>query len=246
MSEQVIESVGLSRIYTSKGAGSTTVLRDVSMSIYSGTMVAVVGPSGAGKSTLLYCLSGLEKPTSGSALLAGKDVAKLNPSAVSRHHRGRVGFIFQTLNLVPSLSAQDNATLPARLSRRSINKEAAFACLQALGVDHRSGQTTEKLSLGEQQRVAVARILYNAPEVVFADEPTGALDTNSGQLVLQHLRAAANRGQTVVMVTHDLEAASTADVVYVMRDGMIDSRLDRPTVDQVFEAMRPATEQGRL
>ncbi|MGO2422258.1 MAG: ABC transporter ATP-binding protein [Brevibacterium aurantiacum] len=239
MTEQLIQGTGISKQYTAKGSEPVEVLHDVNISVEAGTMVAIVGPSGAGKSTLLYCLSGLEKPSRGVTILAGSDVARLGPSAVSRLHRGRVGFIFQTLNLVPSLSANDNVTLPARFSRQRLDKVRALACLETLGVAKRSSQTTEKLSLGEQQRVAVARILYNQPQIIFADEPTGALDTHSGKLVLEHLRAAANAGQTVVMVTHDLEAASIADTVYVMRDGRIDSRLDHPSAEQVFEAMRP-------
>jgi putative ABC transport system ATP-binding protein len=245
MQDYVIESSRLTKEYSSKSGRPIVVLKDVDMQIESGTMVAIVGPSGAGKSTLLYCLAGLEKATSGSVSLAGRLLTKQSPSAVSRLHRGLVGFIFQTLNLVPSLTALDNVTLPARFARQKIDKKTAYSCLQALGVEERSQQPTAKLSLGEQQRVAVARILYNNPKIVFADEPTGALDTTSGRVVLHHLRLATDRGQTIVMVTHDLEAASVADVVYVMRDGVIAARLNKPTVEQVFDAMRPRQELGQ-
>lgn len=218
------------------------VLKGLSLEVAAGEMVSIVGPSGSGKSTLLYCLSGLEIPTSGSVGMAGKDLTSLSRSAVAALRREYVGFVFQSYNLIPSLNARENVALPARLSRRPIGREGADHALAAVGLSDRGSHKPSELSGGQQQRVAIARVLAARPAIVFADEPTGALDTASGAEVLRLLREVATDGRSVVLVTHDLEAAALADRVLVLRDGLIHSELLSPTPEVVLEAMARARE----
>lgn len=241
METSAISALNVTKAYAvDRSQDPTVVLDDVSVEVEQGTMVAIVGQSGAGKSTLLYCLSGLEAPDSGRVSLLGEDLAGLTPSAVARIHRGRVGFVFQTLNLVPSLTARENVLLPARLARTAVDPHYADEVLVSMGLRHRITQVTSRLSLGEQQRVALARILYGRPPLVFADEPTGSLDSVSGARALATLRSLTDVGQTVVMVTHDLDAAALADTVLVMRDGRIAARLASPTSDQLWSVLHSA------
>lgn len=205
-------------------------------------MVSIVGPSGSGKSTLLYCLSGLETPTSGSVQIAGTDLAGLGRGALAALRREFVGFVFQSYNLIPSLNARENVVLPARLSRRPISRADADRALAEVGLGDRGSHKPSELSGGQQQRVAIARVLASRPSIVFADEPTGALDTATGAEVLRLLRQVTADGRSVVLVTHDLEAAALADRVLVLRDGAIHSELTSPTVGEVLEAMARARE----
>ena len=219
------------------GAADTPVLRGVSLSVHHGELVAVVGPSGSGKSTLLYCLSGLEPTTSGSVSIAGTTLGSLSRSRLARLRRDHVGFVFQSYNLIASLTARENVALPARLARRGVSSAEVDAALARVGLSERAGYRPAALSGGQQQRVAIARVLAARPDVVFADEPTGALDTAAGAEVLSLLRLAAQEGSAVVMVTHDLAAAARADRVLVLRDGSLAAELIRPDVDQVFAAV---------
>ena len=216
------------------------VLRGICLAIMPGEMVSIVGPSGSGKSTLLYCLSGLESPTSGTVTLVGQDLSALRRSELASLRRAHVGFVFQQFNLVPSLSARENVALPVRLARRPLDAAAVSAALDSVGLADHGRKRPGELSGGQQQRVAVARVLAQRPDIVFADEPTGSLDTVSGAEVLSLLRSAAKAGSTVVLVTHDLEAAALADRVLVMRDGTIHAELSSPTPDAVLNAVRSA------
>ncbi|MBP2414805.1 putative ABC transport system ATP-binding protein [Arthrobacter stackebrandtii] len=219
---------------------SVPVLCGISLAVMPGEMVSIVGPSGSGKSTLLYCLSGLESPTSGMVTLMGQDLASLRRPRVAALRRDHVGFVFQQFNLVPSLSARENVALPARLARRPLDAAAVTAALASVGLSEHGRKRPGELSGGQQQRVAIARVLAHRPDVVFADEPTGSLDTSNGAEVLALLRSAAAAGSTVVLVTHDLEAAALADRVLVLRDGSIHTELHSPTPDAVLGAVRSA------
>jgi len=227
-----------------KGAPATTVLRGVSLQVTPGEMVAIVGPSGSGKSTLLYCLAGLEPVSSGQVSLFGRDLATPGRNEQARLRRDRVGFVFQAYNLIPSLTAEENVGLPGRLARRRGASSSARAALEAVGLSSRGRFLPGKLSGGQQQRVAIARVLASGAAVVFADEPTGALDTRTGEHVLGLLRDAASGERSVVMVTHDLEAASRADRVLVLRDGVIHAELAAPSSAAVLDAVRAAGEEA--
>lgn len=226
-----------------RGAAQTTVLRGVSLRVAPGEMVAIVGPSGSGKSTLLYCLAGLEPVSTGRVKLFGRDIATLGRNALAKLRRDQIGFVFQAYNLIPSLSAEENAGLPGRLARRKGAASAARSALEAVGLSSRGRFLPGKLSGGQQQRVAIARVLASGAMLVFADEPTGALDTRTGEQVLSLLRDAATGERSVVIVTHDLEAASRADRVLVLRDGVIHAELHAPTSENVLEAVRAAGEE---
>lgn len=220
-----------------RGVPRVEVLRGVDLDVPRGAMVSIVGPSGCGKSTLLFCLSGLDRPDDGTVELLGADLLRLRPGAVAALHRDAVGMVFQSANLVASLSATDNVLLPARLARRRVGTDRAVELLTGLGLGARARTRAALLSVGEQQRVALARVLLAAPDLVLADEPTGALDSPTSDLVLTRLRAHADGSRTVVLVTHDLDAACRADVVLVMRDGQIVDRLQDATPASLVERM---------
>ncbi|MFK4788427.1 ABC transporter ATP-binding protein [Microbacterium sp. ZW T5_56] len=220
-----------------RGGTETVVLTGISMTVEPGEFVAIVGPSGSGKSTLLYCLAGLEPPSRGQVLLLGEDPATLLRGRLARLRRSGVGFVFQSFNLIPSLSARENVTLPARLSGRRVRAAEVTAALAAVGLQDRGSHRPGELSGGQQQRVAIARVLAARPRVVFADEPTGALDGATGTAVLGLLTQAAHAGSAVVLVTHDLEAAARADRVIVLRDGAIHGELRTPTAAEIFAAV---------
>lgn len=216
----------------------TQVLKGISLSIQSGEMISIVGPSGSGKSTLLYCLSGLETADSGSIEVMGKQIIKARRNSLSQIRRNHVGFIFQSYNLIPSLNVRDNVSLPARLAGRPVSAEQTNAVLESVGLEGRERNGPGDLSGGEQQRVAIARVLASSPDVVFADEPTGALDSINGREVLQMLRNIGNDPRrSVAMVTHDLEAASLADRILVLRDGRIIKEMGQSSAPQILKAL---------
>lgn len=199
------------------------------------------GPSGSGKSTLLYCLSGLEAADSGSIQMMGTQMVHAGRNALSRTRRDHVGFIFQSYNLIPSLSVGENVSLPARLAGRPIAKAQTSAVLKSVGLDGKGKSRPGDLSGGEQQRVAIARALAGGADVIFADEPTGALDSRNGRAVLGMLRRIADDPKrSVVMVTHDLEAASMADRILVLRDGRVAQELGRSTPARILAALEDA------
>ncbi|MER5948864.1 ABC transporter ATP-binding protein [Streptomyces sp. NPDC001904] len=231
----VLESV--SRSYPN-GEDPVTALDDVTARFGHGTFTAVMGPSGSGKSTLLQCAAGLERPTSGRVVVAGQDLARLNDRRLTELRRDRIGFVFQAFNLVPSLTAEQNVALPLRLAGRRPDRDAVRRGLAAVGLADRAGHRPAQLSGGQQQRVAVARALVTRPAVLFADEPTGALDATTGREVLRLLRTVVDRhAQTVVMVTHDPAAAACADRVLFLADGRIRDELTAPDPDSVVARM---------
>ncbi|MET8690215.1 ABC transporter ATP-binding protein [Streptomyces sp. NPDC004732] len=216
-------------------------LAPVDLAVPRGRFLAVMGPSGSGKSTLLQCAAGLDRPTSGTVRIGGVDIGALGEAALTRLRRERVGFVFQAHNLVPSLSVQENVSLPLLLAGAADASDAdrALCALAAVGLDGRADDRPAELSGGQQQRVAVARALVASPDVVFADEPTGALDPATAQDVLALLRQAVDRdGHSVVMVTHDPAAAAWADEALFLAEGRVVTRLDRPGAAQVHGIMR--------
>ena len=200
---KVVEARALRKVY-GEGEAQVVALDTVSLTITEGEFAAIMGPSGSGKSTLLHCLAGLDTPTSGSVLIAGQDLSGMKDKQLTAMRRDRLGFIFQSFNLLPTLSAEENILLPQRLAHRKPDRDWYDAVISTLGIGDRLAHRPHELSGGQQQRVAVARALVGRPEVVFADEPTGALDTASAAALLEALAGMCERlGQTVVMVTHD-------------------------------------------
>ncbi|MEU6684350.1 ABC transporter ATP-binding protein [Streptomyces sp. NPDC046832] len=206
--------------------GSLTALDAVSLTFPAGTFTAVMGPSGSGKSTLLQCAAGLDRPTSGSVTVGGTELTGLSERRLTLLRRERVGFVFQAFNLLPSLTAEQNVALPLRLAGRRVPAARVREALGQVGLADRARHRPAQLSGGQQQRVALARALITRPDVLFGDEPTGALDTRTGREVLALLRGMVDReGQTVVMVTHDPVAAAYADRVVFLVDGRVSGAL---------------------
>ncbi|MFL0358346.1 ABC transporter ATP-binding protein [Curtobacterium flaccumfaciens] len=233
----LISAVGLSRSFRGPGEREAIALDDITVSVPRGEFVTIVGPSGSGKSTLLQCLSGLDSPSSGSVHIDGTDLATLRGDALARFRRDHLGFVFQSYNLIPALTAFDNVALPLRLASGSLDRSAVQDALAAVGLSDVARQRPGQLSGGQQQRVAIARTIVTAPDVVFADEPTGALDSESGARVLALLQGAATGSRSVVMVTHDLEAAARGARVLVLRDGRLHRELVAPTAADVLQAV---------
>ena len=218
---KVVEARALSKIY-GEGEAQVVALDTVSLTITEGEFAAIMGPSGSGKSTLLHCLTGLDTPTSGSVFIAGQDLSGMKDKQLTAVRRDQLGFIFQSFNLLPTLTAEENILLPQRLAHRKPAQDWYDAVISVLGLTERLSHRPNELSGGQQQRVAVARALVGRPEVVFADEPTGALDTASAAALLETLAGMCERlGQTVVMVTHDEQAAATTNRIIRLRDGHI-------------------------
>ena len=233
-----VRAVGVSKRY---GGGQTLVdaLDDVSADFGKGRFTAIMGPSGSGKSTLLHCLAGLDKPTAGQVFLGDVDIARLPEKQLTRLRRDRIGFVFQAFNLVPTLTALENITLPLDLAGRKPDQDWLTTVIDTIGLTDRLGHKPSELSGGQQQRVACARALVSRPDVVFADEPTGNLDSRSSADVLGFLhKSVRDFGQTVVMVTHDPTAASYADRVLFLADGRLEFELLDPTAETVLDAMK--------
>jgi putative ABC transport system ATP-binding protein len=216
----VVTALHLTRRY---GAGDTAVdaLRGVSLDIAEGELTAVMGPSGSGKSTLMHILAGLDRPSSGTVEIAGRELTSLGDDELTKLRRRHIGFVFQFFNLLPMLSAEENIVLPLAIAGVRPDREWLDGLIEDVGLAGRRGHRPSELSGGQQQRVAVARALVTRPTVLFADEPTGNLDSATGIEVLELLRDAAGRGQTIVMVTHDPRAATVADRVLHLADGRI-------------------------
>lgn len=223
------------------GHGSTEVhaLRGVDVGFERSRFTAVMGPSGSGKSTLLHCIAGLDSLTSGRVFLGETDLGGLNDDQLTLLRRERIGFVFQAFNLVPTLTAHENVVLPLSLAGRKPDPAWFDSVVGAVGLGDRLGHRPSELSGGQQQRVAVARALVTRPEIVFADEPTGNLDSRSGGEVLGFLRRAVDDfGQTIVMVTHDPAAAAHADLVLFLADGRLVDSIEHPTADRVLERLK--------
>ncbi len=227
----------VTKTYRSK-AGRVPALRDVTYAFPRGSFTAVMGPSGSGKSTLLQCAAGLDKPTSGRVLLADTDLSRLDAVRLTKLRRARMGFVFQAYNLLPALNARDNVALPLRLAGTKPQRAEIRDILGRVGLDGLERRRPAELSGGQQQRVAVARALISQPEVLFADEPTGALDTTTSRQIMGLLRhASESAGQTVVMVTHDPSAAAYADVVVFLEDGVIAGSLQGANAGEIAATM---------
>jgi putative ABC transport system ATP-binding protein len=221
-----------------RGDGAVVALDGVTVALAPGSFTAIMGPSGSGKSTLLHVAAGLDRPTSGSVALAGTDLAGLSERKLTMLRRERIGFVFQAFNLMPSLTVTQNIGLPLRLNGHRARRSEVRAVAARVGLDQRLHHRPSELSGGQQQRVAIARALVTRPEVVFADEPTGALDSQTGRGVLALLREVVEAdGHTVVMVTHDPVAAAHADRVIMLADGRIAGILDAAGADEVAEQL---------
>ncbi|WP_045539050.1 ABC transporter ATP-binding protein [Gordonia sihwensis] len=223
------------------GSGDTAVhaLRGVSIGFRAGEFTAIMGPSGSGKSTLMHCLAGLDTVTEGEVHIGDVGLAGLSDKEMTKLRRDRIGFVFQAFNLVPTLTAEENITLPQGIAGREVDRPWFDTVIDRLGIRPRLNHRPSELSGGQQQRVACARALVGRPDIIFGDEPTGNLDSRSSGEVLAILRAATDElNQTVVIVTHDPRAASYADRVVFLADGQIVRELQRPSADDVFEVMR--------
>jgi putative ABC transport system ATP-binding protein len=239
----VVTANRLSRRY---GSGDTAVdaLRDVSLGVGRAELVAVMGPSGSGKSTLMHILAGLDRPTAGSVQIDGVEIARLNDNELTKLRRRHIGFVFQFFNLLPMLTAEENILLPLQLAGRKPDRAWFEQLVETVGLADRRTHRPSELSGGQQQRVAVARALVSQPTVLFADEPTGNLDSQTSGEILELLRtAAAEYGQTTVMVTHDPRAATIADRILFLADGEIVRELGPSTQSEVLEALHEVGEQ---
>ncbi len=223
------------------GTGQATVhaLSGVTVAFERGRFTAVMGPSGSGKSTLMHCMAGLDRPTSGQTYVGNLDIGGLDDAGLTQLRRDRIGFVFQSFNLVPTLTAGENISLPADLAGRSVDKEWYDFLVTQLGIADRLTHRPNEMSGGQQQRCACARALINRPDLIFADEPTGNLDSNSSEEMLAFLRRSVTEfGQSIVMVTHDPHGAAYADRVVFLADGNVVDELTGPTADSVLERVR--------
>ena len=237
-----VRAVAATKVY-GKGDTAVRALDDVTMAIPAGRFTAIMGPSGSGKSTLMHVMAGLDDLSSGQVFVGDVDLAALSDKELTRLRRDRVGFVFQAFNLLPMLSARENITLPMDLAGRKPEPGWFDRVIQTVGLAPRLKHRPSELSGGQQQRVAVARALAARPEVIFADEPTGNLDSRSGAEILAFMRQAVDEmGQTIVMVTHDPSAAAYADTVVFLADGRIVDHMSDPTAERVLERMRSLAE----
>ncbi|NNN38083.1 ABC transporter ATP-binding protein [Streptomyces sp. S3(2020)] len=239
-----VELHGVHRRY---GRGRTAVhaLRGIDLTLPPRTFTAVMGPSGSGKSTFLQCAAGLDRPTSGTVRLAGTEITGMKENKLTALRRTRLGFVFQAFNLLPSLTVEQNVALPMRLAGHRPDRRRTAEVLAQVGLTDKARRRPGHLSGGQQQRVAIARALVTRPDVVFADEPTGALDTTTAAEILGLLRRAVDeQGATVVMVTHDPTAAAWADRVLFLADGELAAHLDRATPDRIAAHMTTLTTRG--
>ena len=230
--------VDLSKIY-GKGESEVRALDGVTISFPKGKFTAIMGPSGSGKSTLMHCCAGLDEATSGQVFVGDIEITTLAERALTQLRRDRLGFIFQAYNLVPTLNAIENITLPMMLAGRKGDQAWIDEVVSTVGLANRLKHRPSELSGGQQQRVAVARALASRPDIIFADEPTGNLDSKTGAEILSFMkRAATDMGQTIVMVTHDPIAASYTDTVLFLADGKLDGEMNEPTAQRVLDRMR--------
>ncbi|MDO5671082.1 MAG: ABC transporter ATP-binding protein [Corynebacterium sp.] len=235
--EYAARAIDLHKQY-GEGETAVTALDHVNVAFAKNQFTAIMGPSGSGKSTLMHCMAGLDSATSGSALIGDTDLSRLRDKEMTDLRRDRLGFIFQSFNLVPTLTAAENITLPSDIAGREVDKEWFEEITTRLGLAERLTHRPAELSGGQQQRVACARALVSRPEIIFGDEPTGNLDSNSAAEVLNILRTAVDQDdQTVVIVTHDAKAASYADRVVFLADGQLVDELIDPTMDEILAAM---------
>ncbi len=222
-----------------EGHAEVRALDDVSVEFQKGRFTAIMGPSGSGKSTLLHCIAGLDELTSGETFIGDVELGSLKDRALTLLRREKVGFIFQAYNLIPTLSASENITLPLDIARKDIDQDWFDQVITTIGLENRLSHLPTELSGGEQQRVAAARALVSRPEIIFADEPSGNLDsTSAGELLDFMKQAVTDLGQTIVMVTHDPGAAGYSDRVVFLGDGRVVGEVLEPTSDAIFDRMR--------
>jgi putative ABC transport system ATP-binding protein len=232
-----VTAMALTRTY-GDGDSAVHALRGVSLDLAPGSFTAVMGPSGSGKSTLMHLLAGLDTPSSGTVKVAGQDITRMRDRDLTRLRRRHIGFVFQSFNLLPTLTAEENILLPQSIAGKRPPGEEVDALLERVGLIERRSHRPAELSGGQQQRVAIARALITRPTVLFADEPTGNLDSQAGAGILELLRAAVDGdGQTTLMVTHDPRAAAIADRVLYLTDGRIVADIQDPTEDAVLAVM---------
>jgi putative ABC transport system ATP-binding protein len=229
---------GLRKVY-GRGDAAVEALRGVDAAFAAGAFTAIMGASGSGKSTLLHCMAGLDTPTSGRVVIGDTDLSTLSERALTRLRRDRIGFVFQAFNLIPTLTAEENITLPIDIAGRDVDRAWFRQVVEAVGMSDRLSHRPAELSGGQQQRTAAARALVSRPEIVFADEPTGNLDSRSGAELLAFLReAVTTHGQTIVMVTHDAAAASHADRIVFLADGRVVDEMPEPTTERVLDRLK--------
>ncbi|MGW6731097.1 ABC transporter ATP-binding protein [Streptomyces sp. NPDC055013] len=234
---EALRLVKVSKTYGAQDS-AVTALDGVTLGLGRGTFTAVMGPSGSGKTTLLHCAAGLDRPDSGIVCVDGTELTGGGEAELTRFRRGRIGFVFQQYNLLETLTVAQNTVLPLKLAGQRVDRKRAKEVLTSIGLGDRLGHRPDQLSGGQRQRVAIARALMTEPRVIFADEPTGALDTRSARDVLRLLQETVRvHGRTVVMVTHDPVAASYADAVLFLADGRLAGRLDAPTANAVAERL---------
>ncbi|GAB3817049.1 ABC transporter ATP-binding protein [Tessaracoccus terricola] len=228
----------LTKVYAPNSDRPVVAVNDVSVSIRPGSFTAIMGPSGSGKSTLMHCMAGLDRATSGDAFIGLDNLSTLPEKKVTRVRRDKVGFVFQSFNLLPTLTAAQNIVLPLELAGRKVDRQHFEGITTSLGLADRLTHRPSQLSGGQQQRVAIARALVTRPEVIFADEPTGALDSRTGTALLEYLsRASREQDQTIIMVTHDPKAAAYADRALVLLDGSIVDDVAEPTADRMLDIL---------
>ena len=239
---KLIETIDLTKVYGEKET-SVTALNLINTAFNENQFTAIMGPSGSGKSTLLHCLAGLDKVTSGSILINGIDLASLNDKELTKMRRDSFGFVFQAFNLIPTLTAEENITLPSSIAGRKPEDEWVEQVIEAMDIGDRLGHRPNELSGGQQQRVAAARAMASKPEVIFADEPSGNLDSKSSKELLVFMKSIVeDLNQTIVMVTHDPYAASYAQRVIMLKDGEIANDLDNPTQEEIVSQVTSLTE----
>ena len=244
-SQPIASAVGLTKIYGS-GEAAVTALDNVTLDLERGRLTAIMGPSGSGKSTLMHCLAALDRPTSGRIVIDGVEISGLKDRALTQLRRDRLGFVFQAFNLVPTLTARENITLPVDIAGNKLDQSWFDTVISTLGIGDRPSHRPSELSGGQQQRVACARALVSRPAIVFADEPTGNLDSRASAEILGFLRKSVDEfGQSIVMVTHDPTAASYANRVVFLADGRVVDELAEPTAERVFERMKGFELAGR-
>jgi putative ABC transport system ATP-binding protein len=231
-------AVDLRKVY-GRGDASVEALRGVSVDFASGEFSAIMGPSGSGKSTLLHCMAGLDTPTSGTVMIGDTDLTTLSERQLTELRRDRIGFVFQAFNLIPTLNARENITLPIDIAGRDVDQAWFDQVVDTIGLRDRLGHRPNELSGGQQQRVAGARAMVSRPAIVFADEPTGNLDSRSSAELLGFLKdAVTDHGQTIVMVTHDATAAGYADRVVFLGDGQIVDEMRAPSAERVLDRLK--------
>ncbi len=239
---KLIETIDLTKVYGEKET-SVTALNSITTAFNENEFTAIMGPSGSGKSTLLHCLAGLDKVTSGSILINGIDLASLNDKELTKMRRDSFGFVFQAFNLIPTLTAEENITLPSSIAGRKPEDEWVEQVINAMDIGDRLGHRPNELSGGQQQRVAAARAMASKPEVIFADEPSGNLDSKASKELLVFMKSIVeDLNQTIVMVTHDPYAASYAQRVIMLKDGEIANDLDNPSQEEIVSQVTSLTE----